>query len=258
VVWSDVTVLSRICKTVSRITYTVLVETLNPAQSINQSITYLQTPVETEIELSRLFSVFGVVLNECGYIIMFDWLWLQYCCRPAGWFILAECDKLTLSDSAFPRHVSAYLRIIPYVGENAYLFPGPSSQSTSAYSALGAVFGVDALYKLTFYLLAYLLLVLTTCVTQYSHWLCNVVLKRCCACTTLIWPYDDDDDVILAINLRESGYTLHFKRLDLIEMRTGRGEWKMTFFADVFYDWTNKLQLKPQNTKPLAGCKNCG
>ena len=30
-----------------------------------------------------------------------------------------------------------------------------SSQSTSAHSALGAVFGVDALYKLTFYLLTY-------------------------------------------------------------------------------------------------------
>ena len=29
--------LPEICKTVSRITYTVLVETLNPAQSINQS-----------------------------------------------------------------------------------------------------------------------------------------------------------------------------------------------------------------------------
>ena len=27
-----------------------------------------------------------------------------------------------------------------------------------------------------------------------SHWLCNVVLKRCCACTTLIWSYDDDAD----------------------------------------------------------------
>jgi len=26
-----------------------------------------------------------------------------------------------------------------------------------------------------------------------SYWLCNVVLKRCCACTTLIWSYDDDD-----------------------------------------------------------------
>jgi len=30
-----------------------------------------------------------------------------------------------------------------------------SSQSTSAHSALGAVLGVDALYKLTFYLLTY-------------------------------------------------------------------------------------------------------
>jgi len=27
-----------------------------------------------------------------------------------------------------------------------------------------------------------------------SHWLCDVVLKRCSACTTLIWSYDDDDD----------------------------------------------------------------
>jgi len=27
-----------------------------------------------------------------------------------------------------------------------------------------------------------------------SHWLWNVVLKRCCACTTLIWSCDDDDD----------------------------------------------------------------
>ena len=27
-----------------------------------------------------------------------------------------------------------------------------------------------------------------------SHWLCNVVLKRCCACTTLILSYDDADD----------------------------------------------------------------
>ena len=26
-----------------------------------------------------------------------------------------------------------------------------------------------------------------------SHWLYNVVLKCCCACTTLIWSYDDDD-----------------------------------------------------------------
>jgi len=26
-----------------------------------------------------------------------------------------------------------------------------------------------------------------------SHWLCNVVLKRYCACTTLIWSYDDND-----------------------------------------------------------------
>jgi len=27
-----------------------------------------------------------------------------------------------------------------------------------------------------------------------SHWLCNVVLERCCACTTFIPSYDDDDD----------------------------------------------------------------
>jgi len=27
-----------------------------------------------------------------------------------------------------------------------------------------------------------------------SHWLCNVVLKRCCACTTFILSYDDDAD----------------------------------------------------------------
>ena len=27
-----------------------------------------------------------------------------------------------------------------------------------------------------------------------SHWLCNVVLKRCCACTTLIRSYDEDDE----------------------------------------------------------------
>jgi len=28
-----------------------------------------------------------------------------------------------------------------------------------------------------------------------SHWLCNVVLKRCCACITLVLQsYDDDDD----------------------------------------------------------------
>jgi len=27
-----------------------------------------------------------------------------------------------------------------------------------------------------------------------SHWLCNVVLRRCCACSMLILSYDDDDD----------------------------------------------------------------
>ena len=38
-----------------------------------------------------------------------------------------------------------------------------SSQITSAHSALGTVFGVDALYKLTFYLLPYLLTYIQDC-----------------------------------------------------------------------------------------------
>jgi len=57
------------------------------------------------------------------------------------------------------RHVSANLLIIPYTALKTYLFSRTFWHWQHA-----------------------------------SHWLRNVVLKRYCACTTLIWSYDDDDD----------------------------------------------------------------
>jgi len=41
-----------------------------------------------------------------------------------------------------------------------------------------------------------------------SHWLCNVVLKGCYACTTFILSYDDDDDDITVIQFKSSAKSI--------------------------------------------------